>query len=210
MIASFNLPVEQRLALARSGDQNALGDLLESYRGYLVLLARVQIGRRLQGKVEPGDVVQEVFLAAYQAFPNFRGLSEGELVAWLRRILASRLANLVRHYWGTGRRDVGLERELEYELDQSSRLFAQALIADQSSPSQQAARREQAVLLAEALDKLPADYREVLILRHLEGLTFPEVARRVGRSLDSVEKVWMRALGKLRRALGGESTSAAA
>ena len=65
-------------------------------------------------------------------------------------------------------------------------------------------RREQAVLLADALNHLPADYREVLILRHLEGLTFPEVADRMGRSLDSVEKLWVRALPRLRRALGAE------
>ncbi len=204
MIASSPLSVEQRLTQARSGNQAALGELLESYRGYLLLLARVQIGRRLQGKIDPADVVQEAFLAAYQGFAGFRGSSEGELIAWLRRVLASRLANLVRYFWGTSRRDVALERELEYELDQSSRVMTQALIADQSSPSQQAVRREQAVVLADALGRLPSDYREVLILRHLEGLSFPEAARRMGKTLDSVEKLWMRALGKLRRTLGGE------
>ena len=71
-----------------------------------------------------------------------------------------------------------------------------------STPSQQAARREQAVLLADALDRLPQDYREVIILRHLEGLTFPEVARRLDRTLDSVEKLWARGLARLRRSLG--------
>ncbi len=205
MIAGSPLSVEQRMALARTGDQAALGELLESYRSYLLLLARLQIGRRLQGKIDAADVVQEAFLAAYQGFPGFRGGTEGELVAWLRRVLASRLANLVRYYWGTSRRDVALERELEHELDQSSRVMTQALVADQSSPSQQAVRREQAVVLADALDRLPADYREVLILRHIEGMSFPEVARRMGRTVDSVEKVWMRALGKLRRTLGGET-----
>jgi len=63
-------------------------------------------------------------------------------------------------------------------------------------------RREQALRLADALDRLPHDFREVLILRHLEELRFPEVARRMGRSLDSVKNLWTRALAKLRHTLG--------
>ena len=77
------------------------------------------------------------------------------------------------------------------------------LVAPLSSPSQQAIRRERSVLLAEALGQLPADWRELLILRHLEGLTFPEVARRMGRTVDSVKKQWPRALAGLRRVLEG-------
>ena len=70
-----------------------------------------------------------------------------------------------------------------------------------SSPSQGAIRREQAVLLADALAKLPEHYRDVLVFRHLEGLSFPEIAQRMGRSLDSVEKLWVRGLNRLRQVL---------
>ena len=72
-----------------------------------------------------------------------------------------------------------------------------------SSPSQQASRREQVVLLADALALLPEDYREVIVLRHLEGLSFAEVGQRMGRSLDSVEKLWVRGLARLRQMMGG-------
>jgi RNA polymerase sigma-70 factor (ECF subfamily) len=123
----------------------------------------------------------------------------------LRQILANHLVTLVRHYLGRQRRDVRLERELAAELDRSSRLLDGGLVAPQSSPSHQAARREQAVLLADALNRLPADYREVLILRHLEGLTFPQVAQRMRRTADSVQKLWIRALARLRRSLGETS-----
>jgi RNA polymerase sigma-70 factor (ECF subfamily) len=194
---------ERLLSLARTGDGVALGRLLELYRGYLALLARLQIGRRLQGKADPSDLVQETFLQAHRNFAQFRGASEGELMHWLRQILASRLEKLVRHYGGTQRRDVRLERQLEGELDHSSRILDRGLVAPHSTPSQQAARREQAVLLADALGGLSADYREVIVLRHLEGLKFPEVAARMGRTVDSVEKLWTRALAKLRQALGG-------
>jgi RNA polymerase sigma-70 factor (ECF subfamily) len=205
MPMSPDAPEDPELLLrqARAEGGAALGRLLELYRGYLALLARLQIGRRLQGKADSADLVQETFLEAHRHFARFEGGTEAEFVCWLRQILAGRLAKLVRHYLGTQRRDVRLERELAAELDQSSRVLDQGLVAPSSSPSQRAARGEQAVLLAAALERLPEDYREVLILRHLEGLSFPDVARRLGRSVLSVKKIWARALPRLRDALGG-------
>ena len=194
---------EGLLRQARAGSGPALGQLVELYRSYLSLLARLQIGRRLQGKVDAADLVQETFLEAHRNWAQFRGTSEGELIQWLRQILASSLSELIRRYLGTRRRDVRLERGLAAELDQSSRVLDQGLVAPQSSPSQQAARREQAVLLADALERLPEDYREVIILHHMEELSLPEVARRMGRTEHSVEKLWARALARLRRSLGG-------
>jgi RNA polymerase sigma-70 factor (ECF subfamily) len=191
------------LRQAQGGDSATLGQLLELYRRYLALLARVQIGQRLQGKVDASDLVQETFLEAHRNFGRFRGTSEGQLVSWLRQILAAKLADLVRRYLGTQGRDVRLEQEIEDGFGHSSVLLDRGLAAAQPSPSEQVARREQAVLLADALAELPADYREVIVLRHLEGLTFPEVARRMERSLDSVEKLWMRGLARLRQVLGG-------
>jgi len=193
------------LEQARKGNDVALGELLESYSRYLTLLARVQIGRRLQGKVDAGDVVQEVFLEAHRQIQQFRGTSEGELVAWLRRILAGQLALVLRKYLGTKGRDVRLERDLAVQLDQSSQVLDGGLVASHSTPSQHVSRREQAVILADALGQLPEDYREVIILRHLEALPFAEVAARMGRSEDSVQKLWVRALANLRRSLGGST-----
>jgi RNA polymerase sigma-70 factor (ECF subfamily) len=196
---------EQLLREARAGDAATLGQLLELYRRYLALLARVQIGRRLQQKADASDLVQETFLKAHRQFANFRGTTEAQFVQWLRQILAASLADLLRRYLGAQGRDIRLEREIEGAFDQSSVLLDRGLIAAQSSPSQQAAGREQAVLLADALAQLPDDYRDVLVLRHLEGLTFPEVARRLERTVDSVEKLWMRALARLRQLMGGST-----
>jgi RNA polymerase sigma-70 factor (ECF subfamily) len=193
---------ETLLRLARNGDGPALGTLLELYRAYLLLLARLQVGRRIQGKVDPADLVQETFLAAHRAFGRFAGRSEAELVGWLRQILAATFVNVLRRYLGTQARDVRLERDLAAELDCSSRVLDGALLARGSSPSQRAAAREQAVLLADALERLPDDYREVIILRHLEGLPFAEVARRMDRSTDGVKKLWPRALAGLRLLMG--------
>ncbi len=194
---------EHLLREARVGDAATLGRLLELYRHYLALLARVQIGQRLQGKVDASDIVQETFLEAHRNFGRFRGNSQAQFLSWLRQILAAKLADLLRRYLGTRGRDVRLERAIEDDLERSSVLLGGGLVSPLSSPSQQACRREQAVLLAAALAQLPDDYREVLVLRHLEGLTFPEAAARMQRSLDSVEKLWMRALVRLRQHLGG-------
>jgi RNA polymerase sigma-70 factor (ECF subfamily) len=196
---------EQLLQEAQAGDAATLGRLLEMYRRYLALLARVQIGQRLRGKVDASDLVQETFLEAHRNFARFRGTSEAELVRWLRQILAANLVDLFRRYLGTQGRDIRLEREIENAVDQSSVMLEGGLIARESSPSHQASRREQAVLLADALAQLPDDYREVLILRHLEGRTFPAVARCMGRSLDSVQKLWMRGLARLRQVMGGQT-----
>ncbi len=193
---------EALLNSARRGHAEAQGQLLELYRSYIALLARLEVGRRLQAKVGVSDVVQETFLEAHRDFSQFRGTTEAEFMSWLRQILARNLANLVRRHYGTQRRDIRLERAVEDELLESSRALDHELAASQSSPSGRAARREQVVLLTEALDRLPEHYREVIIMRHFEGLPFHEVAKRMQRSVDSVKKLWLRALPRLRNLLG--------
>jgi RNA polymerase sigma-70 factor (ECF subfamily) len=177
---------ELMLDLAKAGDRDALGRLIERHRGYLILLARMQIGRLLRGKLDPEDILQEVSLEAHRGVARFRGSSERAFRAWLRQILAAVLSNQVRHYRGTKGRDPRLERRLADDLDRSSRALDRGLIAAQSSPSQQVVRE---------------DYREVIVLRHLEGLGFAEVGLRMGRTEDSVKNLWVRALARLRRTL---------
>ncbi len=184
-------------------DSATLGRLLELYRNYLRVIARIEIGRKLQGKVDASDIVQEAFLDAHRYYPNFRGGSEAQLLKWLREILAGTLANQVRRYFGTQARDARLEVAISNDLDQSTYGLANIPVDPHSSPSQQFAKEEQSLRVAEALGKLPSDYQAVIILRHLEGLTFPQVAERMAKSLDSVEKLWLRALTKLKRSFGG-------
>jgi RNA polymerase sigma-70 factor (ECF subfamily) len=204
MVTGVHSESDQLLRRAQAGDGSALGRLLESYRNYLALLARCQVGQRLQGKFDASDLVQETFLEAHRDFAGFRGRTEAEFISWLRRILASNLANVVERYT-TQRRDVRLERRLIAGLDRSSQALDRGLVARNSSPSQQAAKRDQGVRLADALEQLSDDYRQVLILRHLEELSFPEVARRMQRSLDSVKNLWARALAQLRRSMDDSS-----
>ena len=195
--------VLELLKQAKAGDRESLGALFKSFAAYLTLLARLQLDGRLLGKIDPADLVQETFLRAQEAFGQFRGTSERELMGWLRQILASRLAKQLRRYCDTEQRNVGLERALDANLDRSSFALDRALVASGSTPSQAASRREQALILADALAQLSADYREVIILHHLQGLTFAQTAARMQRSEDAVEKLWVRSLVALRRQLGG-------
>lgn len=196
--------IDALIAQARAGDDAALGRLLEHFRNYLEILARLEIGRRLQTKVSVGDVVQETFLEAYRNFGNFRGTSELEFVAWLRAIFSIRISGFLRTYLGTQGRDIRREEALQVNLDQTSQLLSRGLIAHGNSPSQSMVRREQAVLVAEALAALPEAYREVVILRQIEDLSFADVALRMDRTVDSVQKLWVRALAKLRELMAGK------
>lgn len=192
----------EMLAQAKGGSEHALGDLLDLYRNYLRLLARVEIGHRLQGKVDASDVVQETFLEAHRHFPAFEGSQEPQFVQWLRKILAGRVAHLVRHYFGTQGRDIRLEEQIAANLDQSSQAWGRELAANGASPSAHASAREHSVLLADALEQLPPDYREVIILRNLEQMRFPDIAKKMQRTQDSVEKLWLRALVRLKQHFG--------
>src|SRR3954452_10215216 len=100
---------QRLLARARADDGDSLGKLLELYRNYLHLMARAQIDLHLQGRANPSDVVQETFVQACANFGQFRGSTEPELLAWLRRILVNTLAGLVERQMKARKRDVRRE-----------------------------------------------------------------------------------------------------
>lgn len=129
------------------------GDLLEHYRPYLTLLAEFQLGARLRVKADPAEVVQEGLRRAHAGFAAFRGATTTEFLAWLREVLASRLAKLAERYLGAKKRDARLERDPSACLADSSRMLDRALASPGSSPSGRAGRGEDAVRVAAALER---------------------------------------------------------
>jgi RNA polymerase sigma-70 factor (ECF subfamily) len=197
---------------AREGRPSSIGVLLQQYRNYLMVLAATQLEHRLQPRVSPSDVVQETMLRAHKNFGQFRGTSEGELLAWLRQILVNNLARFVEQHMLAARRDVRREVSIERlgkALEQSTIQLAALLPAEQNSPSMAVQQREEAVLLADRLAQLPADYREVLVLRNLQSLPFEEVAERMERSVGATRMLWLRAIERLRAVYGSEDPSEA-
>jgi RNA polymerase sigma-70 factor, ECF subfamily len=180
-----------------SHDASADGRDLERFRAYLHLLARQRLEPRWQSKLDASDVVQQTLLEAHQGMSQFRGVTSGELAAWLRQILARNLANAVRDLTRR-KRDVGREQSLE---DESAARLEAWLAAEQSSPSELVQRHEDAVQLTEALSHLPDAQRQAVVLRHCEGWALADIARHLGRSPAAVAGLLHRGLDELRRRL---------
>jgi RNA polymerase sigma-70 factor (ECF subfamily) len=164
------------------------------------LLARLQLDPRLQGKVDPSDVVQQTLIKAHQRLEQFRGQSEAELAGWLRRILANTMADAYRKY----QRALTLERSLVDLLDQSSARLEAWLAEHEPSPSDQAARNEQLLRLAEALGRLPNDQRHAIELRYLKGCSLAEAAVVLERTEAGVAGLLRRGLARLRELMRPE------
>jgi RNA polymerase sigma-70 factor (ECF subfamily) len=176
---------------------------LEQYQAYLRLLVRGQLGPRLQSKLDASDIVQQAILQAHAKRHQFRGRTEAERAAWLRRILAHVLAEALRRY-GQPEHDVALERSLAASLDESSSRLEALLPSGDESPSELAMRAEEVARLAEAVAGLPEDQGNAVRLKYLQGLSLKEVARQMGRSEDAAAGLLQRGLRGLRKKLGRE------
>jgi RNA polymerase sigma-70 factor (ECF subfamily) len=184
---------ERQAALesARGGDAQALGRLLESYRPYVRVIVRSFRDNRLQARVGSSDMIQDALLEAHRAFASFRGVTVAELTAWLRQIVVRTAGHVAREHAGAAKRD--LDRE-----EPGGAVNGQ--LADPgSSPSEQAIRHEQAALLADAMAQLPEDMQQVLLGRHMDGLSYTTLAEQLGRSEAAVRVLYTRALRRLRQ-----------
>jgi RNA polymerase sigma-70 factor (ECF subfamily) len=191
--------VARWLPAARAGSTEALGRMLADCQAYLLLIAREELDPELQAKGGASDLVQETFLDAYRDFKHFQGDNEDELLAWLRRLLLNNLANFARGYRDTAKRALALEHA--QANGGSSVDPAGEVRASQPSPCDLTIEREQAHALEAAVDRLPADYRRVVLLRYREELSFEVIGRLMDRSANAVEKLWLRAIEWLRQEL---------
>ncbi|MEZ6048664.1 MAG: sigma-70 family RNA polymerase sigma factor [Planctomycetaceae bacterium] len=194
--------LEPLIDAARLGDGEALGQLLIIFRRYLIFLARTQLHQHMQAKADPSDLAQEACLAAHGCIGDFEGSTLEEFTGWLRGILSNVVAMHLRNYLGTQKRDPRLEQRISNSLTNVSKFLQSELAGDFTSPSGHFARNESFLRLAEALEDLPEDYRTVITLRNIEGLRFSEIATQMDKSVNSVEKMWVRALSKLRDKIG--------
>jgi RNA polymerase sigma-70 factor (ECF subfamily) len=170
---------------------------LERYRQYLELLARLQLQPRFRSKLGASDIAQQTLLKATRNLSRFRGASEAEVVAWLRRILSTTLIDSIRELQGA-KRNVAVERSLEASLAQSSARLETLLQADSVSPSEHVLRREQLLQVSAALARLPDDQRLVLEMHYLQGCPIAVIAEEMGRTERSVAGLVRRGLQALR------------
>jgi RNA polymerase sigma-70 factor (ECF subfamily) len=185
--------VSTLLFRARTGDREALDRLFGLCRSYVLLLAEAQVNSWAGAKFSASDLVQQTLMDAYRGFAEFRGGTTAEWLGWLKQIASHNACDLARHYAGTQKRLVKKEVPLEFD--------GQAVRGpgdSPKSPSVLAVLQEQQLLLADALAQLSSDHREVIILRNLQGLSFADIADRLGRSRPAVQMLWMRAIESLR------------
>ena len=192
--------VDELLQAAREGSDEALGELLQQCRPYLLLIANSELDSDLRAKAGASDLVQESFLEAQRDMGGFQGTSADELLAWLRQILLHNLADFKRQYRDTAARRISQEQALDGV--EGAAAF-QDLVSQDLSPSKQAVANEQQLALARALGRLPADYQRALVLRHQEQRTFAEIGQALDRSAEAARKVWFRAVEQLREELAG-------
>lgn len=191
------------LTAARDGSSEALGQILQAYRPYLLEIASQEMNEALQAKGGASDLVQETFLEAARDFPRFHGVSSAELCAWLRCLLVHRLAKQGRRFRKTRKRRIDRECRLQELLPDGAEDFP--LFALDPTPSQNVVDQEQLERLRRAIERLPEDYRRVVQLRYQEGLTFEAVGERMGRTATAARLLWRRALERIKHVIGDEA-----
>lgn len=186
---------------AKNGSSGDVGQLLSIYTQYLKTLANHQLDRRVRQRVSPSDLVQDTLLEAHRDFPNFRGSTIAELVSWLRRILIHNLIRASEHHLHTekrdARREISLQR-LAANLGSVDSPWEGALKSPVGSPSADLRGQERITELEKVLSTLPNEQRQVVMMRHLEGLAFNEISARLGRTSGACRMLWLRAMDDLR------------
>ena len=201
-VDSSNTSILEAIEAARRQRGDALGGLLQLYQNYLSVLATTHLDRRLRRRMNPSDLVQETMLAAHRDFDQFRGGSEPELLGWLRQILINSLRDAIDTHFNAQKRDMRREISIDQvslALDRSVVNFANVLADRGPTPSEPTRLRENAVLLADELAKLRPEYRDVIVYRNLQGLSFNEIADRMERKPGTVRMLWLRAMDKFKK-----------
>lgn len=186
---------DRLVVLARSGDIEAAGVLLDQYRDYLLLIANEEFDREIRGKAGASDVVQDSMLHAQQHLHDFRGNQESEFRAWLRTILTNDLRQMRRTY-AAQKRNVMREVSADGSAPAGFSLLDPCL-----TPGSDAIARERVVAIESALAELSPDHRQVIQLRNLDGLDFETIGNQMNRTSDASRKLWLRALESLRQKL---------
>jgi RNA polymerase sigma-70 factor (ECF subfamily) len=196
---------EELLDAARNGDEGALAALVDCHRDRLERMVRLRMDPRLQGRVDPADVVQEAYLAVRGKFPQYIADARLPFFLWLRLEVGQKLVDVHRFHLGTQMRDAGQEVSLHRgALPQVTSLsLAEHLLGKLTTASHAAMRVELKLRVQEALNSMDPHDREVLILRHFEELSNSEAAQVLGIKPSAAVNRYVRALKRLKDVFQG-------
>ncbi len=193
--------IENWLCQAKGGNTDALGRLLGAYMNYLKTLAQAQMDERLKRRIGASDVVQETLLEAHRDFLQFVGRTPAEFSGWLRTILINNMKRAIECHLMTAKRDVRRELSLDdlnRKTNQSAARLESLLMAPNRSAGSEAQMHESLIRLSDSIANLSSEHREVIILRHIQGMPFKEIGERLNKTSGAVRMIWMRAIEKLR------------
>ncbi len=187
------------LQRAVAGDGGAADALLAPYRERLRRMAELRLDRRLRGRVDADDIVQETFLEAMRRLPDYAAKPDMSFPVWLRFLAGQQLVDAVRHHLGVQKRDAGMEVSLYRGPmpEASSASLASLLLGRLTTPSQAAVRIETQLQVQEVLNCMDPLDREVLVLRHFEHLNNNEVAELLGLGKSAASKRYVAALKRM-------------
>jgi RNA polymerase sigma-70 factor (ECF subfamily) len=190
---------------AVAGDDSAWERLMTDHRGRLRRMVALRLDQRLQGRVDPSDVIQESYIDAARRLPGYAANPPMPFFLWLRYLAAQRLAEQHRRHLGAKGRDAGREISLYHGAfpEATTAHLAAHLLGRLTTPSQAAIRVEQRLRLQEALNALETIDREILALRHFEQLSNGEAAEVLGLDKSAASKRYTRALVRLKNVLHG-------
>jgi RNA polymerase sigma-70 factor (ECF subfamily) len=202
-MASDSSDLADLLRRAKSGDSHALAELFARYRDRLRRMVALRLDRRLFGRLDPSDVLQEAYLDLMRRFPEYVGDPSMPFFLWLRWLTGQRLIDLHRQHLGAKMRDVGQEISLyRGALPQaSSASLAAQLLGRLTSPSRAAIRAELQIRVQELLNSMDPIDREILTLRHFEMLSNEETAKVLAITKSAASKRYIRALERLKEML---------
>jgi RNA polymerase sigma-70 factor (ECF subfamily) len=202
-MSSSEAMAAELLGRVRLGDERALAELFSKERDRLWRMVQARLDRRLQGRVDPDDVLQEAYLDATRRIGHFANEPEMSFFLWLRLIVGQTLVDVHRRHLEAQMRDAGRDISIARGATPgaSSASLAGQLVAHLSSPSQAAIREEMEAQLRQAIDGLEPIDREVLVLRHFEELTNGEVAETLGIQVKAASIRYVRALARLKAVL---------
>jgi RNA polymerase sigma-70 factor (ECF subfamily) len=185
-----------------AGDQAVWGDLLERHRPRLRRMVELRLDPRLQGRLDPSDVIQEAYLTASVQLAEYLKQQTMPFSLWLRLVTGQKLVALHRHHLGTKARDAKRQISLDQALPAASAIaLASRLIGREPSPSEAAHEIEQRRAVQEALNRMNPLDREVLALRHFEQLTNAETAQVLGLEPSAASKRYVRAVQRIKEIL---------
>jgi RNA polymerase sigma-70 factor (ECF subfamily) len=191
------------LRRVKAGDEQALAALFDQYRERLKRMVRLRLDRRLSGRVDASDVLQESYLEAHKKLPDYAGNPSLPFFLWLRLVTGQKLVDVHRHHLGAQMRDPGQEVSLyRGALPQASSVsLAAHLLGKMTSATQAAVRAEHKLLVQDALNSMDALDREVLVLRHFEQLSNEETALALDIKKSTASQRYIRALRRLKEIL---------